>query len=316
MLMHRKRAAGAALAAVLLVAGATACEGGKKDGAGKAAPSAASVRPSEPPAPAPAAGNATEALTAAYKKTSAAKSAKVHMTMKMSGGLGGESVEMTGVQGWDPQVMDMTMKGGPGQSGVESVHMIMDKDVMYMELPTGSPMAAGMEGKRWMKIDIKAAAEASGDAEALKQLGGVGDLGGMGQSQDPAKQLGMLLASPNVKLVGPEKIAGADTRHYKGTLTAEEMLAANKGATALPEADRTKLTDAMKKAGIKGYDMDVWVDEDGYPARMKVAMGTPEGSLDVDASYSDYTTTATVQAPPDNETVDLFGMLSRLGEDA
>lgn len=305
---YRNRTAGAALAAVLLVGGATACESGKKDDSGKAA----AASPAQPAAPA-AGGSATEALTAAYKKTSAAKSAKVHMTMKMSGALGGESVEMTGVQGWDPQVMDITMKGGLGASGVDSMRMVMSKEVMYMELPADSPMSVGMDGKRWMKLDMKAAAEASGDAGALKKLGGVGDLGGMEQSQDPAKQLALLLASPNVKLVGSEQVGGTDTRHYKGTLTFEEMLAANENSKALPEADRAQLTEAMKKAGIKGYDMDVWVDKDGYPARMKVAMGTPQGSLDVDASYSDYATTATVQTPPENETLDLFARLKDLG---
>ncbi|MGW2991377.1 hypothetical protein ACWDA9_06385 [Streptomyces sp. NPDC001193] len=59
--------------------------------------------------------------------------------------------------------------------------------------------------------------------------------------------------------------------------------------------------------------MDVWVNKDGYPARMKVAIGTPQGSLDLDASYSDYATTATVQTPPENETLDLFAMLKDLG---
>ncbi|GHE47837.1 hypothetical protein CP980_13990 [Streptomyces vinaceus] len=311
---YRRKAAGATLAAVLLVGGATACDNGKKEDSGKAA-GAASAQPSAPVA----GGSATEALTAAYKKTSAAKSAKVRMTMKMSGGLGGENIEMTGVQGWDPQVMDITMKGGLGQAGVDSMRMVMSKDVMYMEMPADSPMSAGMDGKRWMKLDMKAAAEASGDAEVLKKFGGAGGMGGMSgmdQNQDPAKQLALLLASPNVKLVGSEKVEGADAQHYKGTLTFEEMLAANEGSKALPEADRAKLTEAMKKAGIKGYDMDVWVNKDGYPARMKVAIGTPQGSLDLDASYSDYATTATVQTPPENETLDLFAMLKDLGAGA
>ncbi|MFF3648006.1 hypothetical protein ACFYXV_05030 [Streptomyces sp. NPDC002181] len=309
---HRRKAAGATLAAVLLVGGATACDDGKKDDSGKAA-SAPSARPSAPAA----GGSATEALTAAYQKTSAAKSAKVRMTMKMSGGLGGESVEMTGVQGWDPQVMDITVKGGLGASGIDSMRTIMSNDVMYMEVPAGSPLSsAAMEGKRWMKIDVKAAAEAAGDAAALKQLGGMGGMGSLGgaeQNQDPAKQLGLLLASPNVKLVGSENVDGADTRHYKGTLSLEEMLAANGGSTALPEADRGKLAEAMKKAGIKGYDMDVWVNADGYPARMKAAIGTPEGNLDLDAHYSDYATTANVHTPPENETLDVFAKLKELG---
>ncbi|MFD5511278.1 hypothetical protein [Streptomyces sp. NPDC059761] len=308
---YRRKAAGATLAAVLLVGGATACENGKKDDSGKAA-GASSAQPSAPVA----GGSATEALTAAYQKTSAAKSAKVRMTMKMSGALGGQSIEMTGVQGWDPQVMDITMKGGLGTTGIDSMRMVMSKDVMYMEMPTDSPLSAAMDGKRWMKLDMKAAAEGSGDAEALKRLGGMGGMGGvtgMDQGQDPAKQLALLLASPNVKLVGSEKVEGADTQHYKGTLTFAEMLAANEGSKALPEADRAKLTEAMKKAGIKGYDMDVWVNKDGYPARMKVSIGAPEGSVDLDAQYSDYATTATVRTPPENETLDLFGKLKELG---
>ncbi|MEV6577106.1 hypothetical protein AB0M92_02920 [Streptomyces sp. NPDC051582] len=308
---YRRKAAGAMLAAVLLAGGATACDTDKKDGSGKAA-GAPSAQPSAPAA----GGSATEALTAAYKKTSAAKSAKVRMTMKMSGG-GGESVEMTGVQGWDPQVMDITVKGGLGASGVDSMHTIVSNDVMYMEVPAGSPLSsAAMDGKRWMKIDVKAAAEAAGDAAALNQLGGMGGMGSLGgaeQNQDPAKQLALLLASPNVKLVGSENVEGADAQHYKGTLTFEEMLAANGGSQALPEADRAKLTEAMKKAGIKGYDMDVWVNKDGYPARLKVAIGTPEGNLDLDAHYSDYATTVTVRTPPENETVDVFAKLKELG---
>ncbi|MFE5537259.1 hypothetical protein [Streptomyces sp. NPDC056492] len=116
-----------------------------------------------------------------------------------------------------------------------------------------------------------------------------------------------------MKLVGSEKAGTTDTQHYKGTLSFEEMLAANEGAKALPEADRALLTEGMKKAGIKGYDMDVWVDKDGYPARMKVSMGMSEGSVEMDASYSDYATAATVQTPPESETLDFFARLKGLG---
>ncbi|MFI9060355.1 hypothetical protein ACIGQE_00570 [Streptomyces sp. NPDC053429] len=310
MSAHRRKAAGAALAAVLLVGGATACDTGKKDGSGKAAGA-----PSAQAGAAAAEGPAGEALAAAYRKTSAAKSAKVRMTMKTSGAGGGESIEMAGVQGWDPQVMDLTMNGALGGAGIDGMRTVMANDVMYVQLSAGSPMSAAMDGKRWMKLDMKAAAEASGDAEVLKKLGvgGTGGMSGMDENQDPAKQLALLLASPDVKLVGFEKVDGADARHYKGTLTFEEMLAANAGSKALPEADRAKLTEAMRKAGVKGYDMDVWVNGDGYPARMKVAIGTPQDSMDIDASYSDYTTAARVQTPPDNETLDLLAMLKDLG---
>lgn len=309
MSTYRKKTVGAALAAVLLVGGATACQNGKKEDTGKAA-AGASAQPSKPVA----GGSATEALTAAYKKTSAAKSAKVRMTMSMPASLGGGgTVEMTGVQGWDPTVMDITVKGAlaPGGSASDSMRMISANNVMFMELPAGSDMAEGMEGKRWMKLDLAAAAEASGDAEAIKKLSG---MGGMDQSQDPAKQLALLLSSPNVKHLGAEKVEGTDAEHYKGTLTFEEMLAANESSKALTEADRAKLVETMKKAGIKGYDMDVWVNKDGYPVRMKVGMGMPQGTMNIEATYSDYGSAATVKAPPENETFDLFAMLKELGE--
>ncbi|MFJ3518284.1 hypothetical protein [Streptomyces sp. NPDC090131] len=306
---YRRKTIGAALAAVLLVGGATACENGGKDGGGKAAAPEASAQPERPVA----GGSATEALTAAYKKTSAAKSAKIRMTMSMpaSAGAGG-TVEMTGTQGWDPQVMDITVKGAPTLgAGSESMRMIMANNVMFMEVPKDSPMADGLDGKRWMKLDITAAAQASGDAEAMKKLSGMNAMDG---NQDPAKQLALLLSSPNVKHLGAEKVEGTDAEHYKGTLSFEEMLAANEPSKVLSEAERAALVEATKKAGIKGYDMDVWVNKDGYPVRMKVAIGTPQGTMNMDAHYSDYGSATTVATPPESETFDLFAMLKELGK--
>ncbi len=306
---YRKKTIGAGLAAVLLVGGATACESGKKDDAGKAVVGG-SAAPDRPVV----GGSATEALTAAYKKTSAAKSAKFRMTMSMPASLGADgTVEMSGVQGWDPQVMDITMKGGlaPG-AGAGSMRVVMSNNVMFMEVPKDAPMTGATQGKRWMKLDLNAAAEAAsgGDAEALKKLNG---MSGMDQNQDPAKQLALLVSSPNVKHLGAEKVEGADAEHYKGTLTFEEMLAANESAKVLSDAERTKLVEATKKAGIKGYDMDVWVNKDGYPVHMKVGIGTPQGTLNMDAYYSDYGSAATVQTPPESETFDLFAMFKERG---
>ncbi|MGW6571029.1 hypothetical protein ACWGAN_02495 [Streptomyces sp. NPDC054945] len=297
MAAYRRKSIGAALAAVLLVGGTTACEGG------------ATARPDRPVVD----GATTEALAAAYKKTSAAGSAKFRMTMSMPGSPGaGGTVEMSGVQGWDPQVMDVTVKGAlPVGSGADSMRMIMSNDVMFMEAPKDSPMTAGLGGKRWVKLDLDAVAQASGDAEALKKLSGTI---GLDRNQDPAKQLALLLGSPNVKHLGPEKVDGVEAERYQGTLTLEEMSAADTSAAPLSDAERSRLVEATKKAGIKGYDMDVWVDKDGYPVHMKVGIGTPQGTLKMDAHYADYGTAATVRTPPESETFDLFAMFKRLSE--
>ncbi|MFB7939799.1 hypothetical protein ACWENA_08810 [Streptomyces sp. NPDC004779] len=290
--------AGVALTAVGLVAGLAGCNDGDKTGAG--------AKAGDPT-------NAAQFIKVAYEKTSAAKSAKVKMTIKMDGlGPDSGSTEMSGVQGWDPGFMDFTMKGSMLSAGdpeaPEQMRMLMLDDVMYVDM--GEKQAAEMDGKRWVKLDLKAAAEASGDKSLQKAM--TGNLDQM--NQDPAQQLALLLDSPDLKHVGAEKVNGMETQHYKGTLTVEQMLNANKAADFLSKEDREKLVENMKKMKLEAYDTEVWVNKDGYPARMNVSMKTPEGSMKMTADYSDYGTKASVQAPPAGQTVDLFEMLKDAGE--
>ncbi|MEU2115236.1 hypothetical protein ABZ567_06225 [Streptomyces sp. NPDC016459] len=292
--------AGVAVTAMALAWGVAGCQ----DGTGTASDAPKSQSQ----------GDVTKVIQAAYEKTSAAKAAKVRMTMSMSGaGADSGTAELTGVQGWDPAVMDITMKGsmlsGAAASGApEQMRMVMLDNVMYMDM--GVKQAAEMDGKRWMKLDLKAAADASGDKALQKQL--TGGLDSM--NQDPAQQLALLLDSPNLKHVGAEKINGMETQHYKGTLTFEQMLKANNTSKALSKEDYDTLIANVRKAGLKGYDTEVWVNEEGYPARMDIGMTMAEGTMRIRADYSDYGTQAAVQAPPAKDTLDLFEMLKGLGK--
>ncbi len=292
-----KRAGVATLSAAALVAGLAGCNDDDAKAVGKAL------------------GDPLQALTAAYEKTSAAKSAKVTMTMSIEGAAAGAesgTIEMTGVQGWAPASMDITMKGSMLSAGdpdaPEQMRMVMLDNVMYMDM--GEKQAAEMDGKRWMKLDMKAAADESGDKALQKQL--TGGLDNM--NQDPAQQLALLLDSPDLKHVGAEKVNGMETEHYKGTLTFEQMLAANESTKLLSKEEHDKLIENVKKTGLKGYDTEVWVNKDGYPARMDIGMEMAEGTVQIRADYSDYGTKAAVQAPPASETVDLFKMLQEADE--
>jgi hypothetical protein len=186
--------------------------------------------------------------------------------------------------------------------------MIWQDDVMYMDM--GAEAAKDMDGKRWMKLDLGAAAEASGDEELTKQMtSGLQDM-----NQNPAEQLAMLLESPNLKHVGSEKIDGVETEHYKGTLTVKEMMASNKSLEVLEPKEREQLFENIEKSGIKGYDTEVWVNEDDMPVRMDVVMESPEGDVDMSMKLSDYGAKAEVELPPAGETFDLMEMLMELGE--
>ncbi|MGY0069145.1 hypothetical protein ACWZEH_20640 [Streptomyces sp. QTS137] len=303
--------AGVCVAAVTVVAGVSGCRAGDGGAEGKAAEPKVLSR-----------GEAAEVLQTAFKKTAEAKSAKVRMTMSVPAGAqgmgdmmgiaGDGTMEMTGVQGWDPAVMDLTIKGsGPGETdpGAPSgTRMIMLDNVMYADM--GAEQAAEMDGKRWMKLDFQAIAEEAGSAELQKQM--TGSLESM--NQDPARQLALLLESPNLKHVGPQKADGVQAQHYKGTLTFEEMIKGDESLDLLSEEEREELVANAEKAGVKGYDTEVWVNEDDYPVKMVFGVESDEGTVEITTHYSDYGAQAEVEAPPAKETVDLFEMLQGLEE--
>ncbi|MEE1803809.1 hypothetical protein ACIQVO_25345 [Streptomyces sp. NPDC101062] len=296
---------GVCLTAVAVMAGVAGCQG---DGGTekKSAPAAEK---------APAGSSASEVITAAYKKTSEAKSAKVRMTLSMpeSTGMVKGDIEMSGVMGWDPSLMDMTMKGdalSAETSGLSEIRMVWVDDVMYMDM--GAEAAKEMEGKRWMKLDVAAVAEASGDKALEKQMTG----GLENMNQDPAQQLALLLDSPQLKHVGSEKVDGVDAEHYKGTLSVDEMMKSNDSLAVLDAQERKALIDSLKKSGMETYDTEVWVNEDNYPVKMDIGMKTTEGTMKISTHYSDYGAKTQVTAPPAGETFDLAEMMAGLGDES
>ncbi|MGP3981862.1 hypothetical protein [Streptomyces sp. KR80] len=297
MSMSAWKRVGVSLTAAAVVAGLAGCQGDDKNGDEKAGGQ-------------PKARTVTQVITAAYQKTAAAKSAKVRMTMSMpTATKGGGDMNMSGVLGWDPTVMDMTMSGGAFASdpdAPEKLRMVWRDNVMYMDL--GATASKDMGGKRWMKLDFAEIAEKSGNEQLMTQM----TAGMENMNQDPAQQLAMLLDSPNLKHVGSEKVEGVQAEHYKGTLTVEEMLASNKSLDVLDEKQRKDLLANMKKSGIKAYDTEVWVNEDDYPVKMDIGIDSPEGTIKISASYSDYGAKADVRAPSAAETFDFLEMFKEL----
>ncbi|MEU7579680.1 hypothetical protein AB0B50_18960 [Streptomyces sp. NPDC041068] len=298
----RQRAMGAVLTTALLCTGAVACGGGD-DKSDKADSGKTQSR-----------SQVTEVITAAYKKTSAAKSAKVEMTMSMPSAMdGGGDMKASGVMGWDPMVMDMTMTGSALTEGApdapEKVRMLWRDNVMYMDM--GAKAAKDMDGKRWMKMDLNSIAEQAGDENLAKQMTGGMD----SMNQDPVKQLAMLLDSPNLKHLGPAKVDGVETQRYKGRLTVKEMMESNKGLDeVLSKSEREQLFKNIEKSGIKGYDTEVWVNEDDLPVRMDIDIKSPQGTMKMSQTFSDYGAAAKVTAPPAGQTFDLMEMFKELGK--
>ncbi|MER5440759.1 hypothetical protein [Streptomyces sp. NPDC002790] len=299
MTVSVRRVVGAAAATALLCSAVAACGGGDDKGSEKKASGTGSQ-------------SVAQAVTAAYKKTSAAKSAKVDMTMKMpAAAQGGGDMKMSGTMGWDPTVMDMTMSGSAfaagGADAPKNIRMLMKDNVMYMDM--GAAAAKSMDGKRWMKMDLAAVAKESGDEKLASQM--TGSLDNM--NQDPAKQIAVLLDSPNLKHLGSATVDGAETEHYKGKLTVDEMLGKNDSLKVLSKSERDQLLKSVKKAGIKNYDTELWINKDDLPVRLDVTMDSSQGAVQMSEKFSDYGAAVKASTPPASQTFDMMQMLKELG---
>ncbi|MDK1472930.1 hypothetical protein QNO07_05700 [Streptomyces sp. 549] len=297
--MHRTGRSTLGALAVVLAVTLTGCTGDDK-----AADPGKDSKETSAAAGAGEARSALKVMTAAAQKTAEAKSARVDMTISTPDG----DMTSKGVMGWDPMVMDITTsgealaeEGGPGE-----MRVLWLDGVMYMNAgeASGAP-----DGKSWMKLDMKAAAEAAGDQDLLTAM----TSGMENTQQDPAQQVALLLDSPEIEYVGEKKLDGVDTRHYRGTLTVEEAMKSNKSLDVLDKKQREELLKSMKESGIKGFDIGVWIDGDDLPVRIDTDMATPEGDLKVSQRLSEYGSKADVKAPPADETVDIFEMLKEAG---
>jgi hypothetical protein len=298
MTVSVRRVVGAAAATALLCSAVAACGGGDDKGGEKASGTGSQ--------------SVAQAVKAAYTKTSAAKSAKVDMTMKMpTAAQGGGDMKMSGTMGWDPTVMDMTMSGaalsGGGADAPKNIRMLMQDNVMYMDM--GANAAKTMDGKRWMKMDLAAMAKKSGDEKLASQM--TGSLDNM--NQDPAQQIAVLLDSPNLKHLGSATVDGAETQHYKGKLTVDEMLAKNDSLKVLGKSERDQLLKNVKKAGIKTYDTELWINKDDLPVRLDVTMDSSQGAIQMSEKFSDYGAAVKADVPPASQTFDMMEMLKELG---
>lgn len=171
-----------------------------------------------------------DAVKAATKKTLAAGSETIKLTI--SGSSGGQSIAMTGTGSIDTKTLGGTMHlnldAGPIATTFDEV---FTPKAVYVK----SPLLSGQlpPGKSWIKVDATAAEKAAGLPSSL-------------MSQNPADELKKLQDLKTATKVGSDALG----THYKATI------------------DTSKLPASVRKTGVGGYD--VWVGSDGYIRRIKV----------------------------------------------
>ncbi|MCX4780416.1 LppX_LprAFG lipoprotein [Streptomyces sp. NBC_01264] len=281
---NRKKTAGAALAAVLLVAGATACESGQKDGTGKAAASQGSAK------------GAVEVTPAAYLEKVKAKSEEItSLRYSMTGTAQGEQFSGDVSMRLKPSVaMSMNMATS-GEGGQKAEIRLLDQ-VMFI----------GSEGK-WIKFDTKSLDPVM--AEQLNSAGGTASKTG----ENPGDRAGELLRAKDLKLVGEETIDGVKTKHLSGTVTLDELRAALASATPEAKKRQEQSVTALEAQGVKSLALDMWIDASDHTKQVRTRADAAKGPMDTTIKFLDYNQPVEVAAPPADQVVDLAEMMKGSG---
>lgn len=187
--------------------------------------------------------------------------------------------------------------GSMGLKGLGAIRARVVDQVMYMdfgEILSGSRAPAALRGKRWLKLDLAA-------------MGG-----GANSSSNVAGLLESLRGAGDVRTVGPARIDGVDTVHYRANIDTAKALDKVKPG---PLRDMAEKGLAMMGAS---YPVDVWIDDDGLPRRfaMKISMQVDGERVSVSetVNYTDFGTAVHVEAPSAEETAD-FAELSAFSQD-
>ena len=210
------------------------------------------------------------------------------VTMQMEGTAAGKAMNAQGVIQLGAPFKAELITEDPTQG---KITMRIIDTAIYIEIPEAD--RAEMDGKRWMKLDVSmAGAEAaSGFTDQLDSI-------------DPVQQVKTLLATDGITVVGEETLDGVPTVHYAGTVPFATYL------TQLDEDQRALVEKQLTEQGVKEIKLDLWVDEQYLPRRVKTVMG---GKDELTVNYTDYGKPVTVDVPPAAETADLADLMKGLG---
>ncbi|MCJ0870043.1 LppX_LprAFG lipoprotein [Streptomyces sp. AP-93] len=287
---NRTKTAGAALAAVLLVGGATACESGQNDGTGKAAAAQGAGKG--------AAKGAVEVVPAAYLEKVKVKSQEItSLRYSMTGTAEGEQFSGDVSMRLKPSVA-MSMKMTTSGEGGQAAEIRLVDEAMFI----------GAEGK-WIKFDMK-----SLDPALTKKLNGAGGTANR-TGENPGDRAGELLKAKDLTFVGEETIDGVKTRHLSGTVTLDDLRAALASATPEAKKRQEQSVKALEAQGVKKLTLDMWIDESDHTKQVRTRGDAAKGPVDTTIKFLDYNQPVEVAAPPADQVTDLAEMMKGAGQE-
>jgi hypothetical protein len=241
--------------------------------------------------------SAQAAVAAAGEATQGARSARVTFTATLEGGAaeGTFTGEGAFTERRGRMTMDLSGLGGGGAFGSGKLEVIFDRLVVYLRFPP--EVVQGLPGARaWLKIDLAALGAQQGiDFEQLLQL----------NQSDPTEALVYLRAAgSDFREVGTERVRGAETTRYRGTIDLRKV------AAQAPAQARKSYERVIELSGKTELPMDVWIDEEGLARRIRFEQRLPNGAaLKMTQELYDFGADVDVELPPADQVTDLTELI-------
>lgn len=205
------------------------------------------------------------ALDAAAKKTKAAESNRQEFTMEAKASDGEFSASGEATLSADSKRGHMTFQGDGDLAG--RFEAILIDGVMYMK----SDQLPLPEGKEWL---------AAQDPPT--------------STMSPSEFVEFLRDSGDVDKEGAEEIRGQQTTHFSGPLDIRKIAEAG-GSELVQRLNQRPHVEEMETK------IDIWVGENGLPARMEFEVKPPggqDGSLKMTSDIVEYNVEVDVEPPP------------------
>jgi hypothetical protein len=233
-------------------------------------------------------------LQAAVSNTQAAESSRFTVDVAVNA-LGHDfTVEGEGVSSGDGKAIQLTLT--VPIFGAFEVRVL--DDAIYVDLGSLPVAAARLpDGKHWVRFSLDALGAKSGTylAQLFDQVRG----------NSPRQGLEYLQGlSGDVQNLGDDTVAGVHATHYRASIDFSKV------AAKLP-ASASAL--AGKLSALGTTPADVWIDDQDRVVKMHFvvdgsAFGAGGGTAEFTMQITDFGVPVEVQAPPADETVDLFSL--------
>ncbi|WP_194897604.1 hypothetical protein [Catenulispora pinisilvae] len=250
--------------------------------------------------------SAQDAIQAATRAVTAHPSAKVHTVLTAP--TGSETSDVVATFDEHPTLQGMLVMGSgggaadPSAQSTPPIPIRYADNVMYMEMGQNPQLAAQMDGKAWLKMDLQAMAQDPNTAAVGSDVL---------ENTSPSKGLILLAAAKDLHKVGAEQHGGVQTVHYAGALTGADATDPNLVGRGLSQQDSDVVADALAQGQVTKLGYDVWLRADGLPVAMTFTEVTPAGSLTGEIDYSDWGTPVAVPPVPGDQSADYMAMVKQ-----